>query len=259
MSTKLKVVIADDERPARSLLAAALRSIEDVEIVGEATNGTEAVRLIEKVKPDLAFLDLQMPEIDGIGVVRVLRKSRLPLIAFVTAYDQYAVQAFELNAVDYLLKPVDRARVRACVDRAQERLEHRELRSESAVRLRTAVDQYESLARPPLERIPIKHRNEIILIPVRDIISMVAEGELLHIRTVNNERHTITYRLRDLESRLPAKDFVRLGRGIIVKLQMIQRIIPLPGGVYSVVLNDNQKFNVSRIQSRIIRSQLLRL
>jgi two-component system LytT family response regulator len=112
LTTKLRVVIADDERPARSFLAAMLRNFEDVEIVGEASNGAEAVEIIEREKPDLALLDLQMPELDGLGVVRLLRKSSTPLVGFVTAYDEYAVSAFELNAIDYLLKPVDADRLR---------------------------------------------------------------------------------------------------------------------------------------------------
>src|SRR5262249_3263248 len=98
---KVRVVIADDERPARSFLASILRTFDDVEIVGEAANGMEAVSLIESRRPDLALLDLQMPELDGLGVVRLLRKNRTPLVAFVTAYDEHAVRAFELNAVDY--------------------------------------------------------------------------------------------------------------------------------------------------------------
>src|SRR5690349_16325293 len=105
MSDTLRVVIADDERPARSFLAAILRGFEDVKLVGEAEDGAEAIELIERERPDLALLDLQMPEIDGLGVVRLLKKNRMPLIIFVTAYDEYAVRAFELNAVDYLLKP----------------------------------------------------------------------------------------------------------------------------------------------------------
>src|SRR5213593_4727222 len=124
---KLRVVIADDERPARSFLASILRTFDDVEIVGEAANGMEAVALIESKRPDLALLDLQMPEVDGLGVVRLLKKNRAPLIAFVTAYDEYAVRAFEVNAVDYVLKPVDKSRLRATLNRAQERIEHAEI------------------------------------------------------------------------------------------------------------------------------------
>jgi two-component system, LytTR family, response regulator len=260
MTSKLRVVIADDERPARSFLAATLRSFNDVALVGEAVNGAEAVKLIERTRPDMAFLDLQMPEIDGMGVVRLLRKNRMPLIAFVTAYDQYAVRAFELNAVDYLLKPVEPARVRETLDRAQERLEQRELRNDNVNRVRAAVEDYAtSMPATALERIPVRRRDEIVLISIHEIASVVAEGELLHLRTNQNERHTIAYRLRDLEARIDSKKFVRLGRGTIVNVDMIGRIVPLPGGTYTVVLKNSQEFKVSRIQSRIIREQLLRL
>jgi two-component system LytT family response regulator len=260
MTSKLRIVIADDERPARSFLAAALRSFDDVELVGEASNGADAVRLIERERPDIAFLDLQMPELDGIGVVRLLNKNRMPLIAFVTAYDHYAVRAFELNAVDYLLKPVERPRVREALDRAQERLERRELRNDNAERVRAALDEYAgSVPTTALERIPVRRRDEIVFVPVQDVASVVAEGELLHIRTNQNAKHTISYRLRDLEARIDSKKFVRLGRGTIVNVDMIHRIVPLPGGTYTVVLKNNQQFKVSRIQSRVIREQLLRL
>src|SRR5919201_2746320 len=135
MNATLRVVIADDERPARSFLAALLRGCEDVTLVGEAETGAEAIEVIERERPDLALLDLQMPEIDGLGVVRLLKKSRTPLVAFVTAYDEYAVRAFELNAVDYVRKPVDRARLSETLNRAQERLENAELRLEAASHL----------------------------------------------------------------------------------------------------------------------------
>src|SRR5919108_5268945 len=125
---KLRLIIAHDERPARSFLAAMLRKFDDVDLIGEAANGMEAVSLIESQRPDLALLDLQMPEVDGLGVVRLLKKNRTPLVAFVTAYDEYAVRAFEVNAVDYVLKPVESARLRQTIDRARERLERDEYR-----------------------------------------------------------------------------------------------------------------------------------
>src|SRR6185436_11040177 len=103
--SKLRVIIADDERPAREFLKSLLRDFERVELVGEAENGADAVELIKRVKPDLALLDLKMPEVSGLEAVRMLRPSQIPLVAFVTAYDEYALQAFEVNAVDYLLKP----------------------------------------------------------------------------------------------------------------------------------------------------------
>ena len=257
---KLRVVIADDERPARSFLAAILRTFNDVEILGEAVNGMEAVTLIESKQPDLALLDLQMPEVDGLGVVRLLKKNRMPLVAFVTAYDEYAVRAFEVNAVDYILKPVEAARLRQTIDRARERLEREEYKSEAAERIRAAVSDYEAAGgRPLLERIPVRRHDEIILVPVAHIVSIVADGELLHLRTATNETHTISYRLRDLAARLEPTRFVRLSRGTIVNIDTIRRIIRMPGGMFTVILNDDQEFPVSRLQSRLLRDQLLRL
>src|SRR4029077_4195000 len=112
---------------------------DDVLIVAEAASGTEAVAAIEREHPDLALLDLQMPELDGIGVVRMLKKADMPLIAFVTAYDEYAVRAFEVNAVDYLLKPVDKSRLREALNRVQERIEHNEIVADQAGRLDSAM------------------------------------------------------------------------------------------------------------------------
>ena len=259
-SDKLRVVIADDERPARSFLAALLRTFSDVEIVGEAANGMEAVQLIESRRPDLALLDLQMPEVDGLGVVRLLKKNRTPLVAFVTAYDEYAVRAFEVNAVDYVLKPVESARLRQTIDRARERLEREDHQAEETERVRAAASAYEAASGLPLlERIPVRRKDEIVLVPVGQIVSVIADGELLHFRTSNNENHTICHRLRDLAARLDPKQFVRLGRGTLVNIDMIARIVPMPGGTFTVLLSNNQELRVSRLQSRILRDQLLRL
>jgi two-component system LytT family response regulator len=256
---KLRVVIADDERPARSFLAAILRKFDDVHLVGEAANGIEAVTLIETKRPDLALLDLQMPELDGLGVVRLLKKNRTPLIAFVTAYDEHAVHAFEVNAIDYVLKPVEPARLRQTIDRVKERLEREDYHSEEIDRIRAAAADYETEGGKPLQRIPVRNRDEIVLVPVNQLVSIVADGELLNLRTTDNETHTICYRLRDLAARLEPTRFVRLGRGTLVNVDMIRRIVPVPGGTFTVFLIDNQEFRVSRIQSRILREKLLRL
>ncbi len=260
MNAKLRVVIADDERPARSFLAALLRDFEDVEIIGEAENGAEAIELIEEKKPDLALLDLQMPEVDGLSVVRLLRKNQMPLVAFVTAYDEFAVQAFELNAVDYLLKPVERARLRETLNRAQEGLENADFRQQETANLRNAVESYDQTIKPNfLERIPVRQRDEILLLPVREIASIVADGELLNITTLNNQRFSINFRLKDLESRLEPHKFIRLSRGAIVNVEMMLRVAPMPGGTYLVMLKNNQQIPASRLQSRILREQFLKL
>jgi two-component system, LytTR family, response regulator len=256
----LRVVIADDERPARSFLAALLRSFDDVVIVAEAESGKEAVAAIERERPDLALLDLQMPEIDGIGVVRMLKKTEIPLIAFVTAYDEYAVRAFEVNAVDYLLKPVEKTRLREAINRAQERIEHAEIVNEQGVRVGRAIAEYESSGREPyLERIPVKRRDEIILVPIAQIVSIVAEGELLHMTTGKGARHTITYRLKDLERRLGPGRFIRLGRGTLANVEAITKVSVMPGGTHVALMANGQKLQVSRLQSRNLRERLLRL
>ena len=263
MTAPLRVVIADDERPARSFLAALLRGFDDVRIVGEADSGRQAVSLIVKEKPDLALLDLHMPELDGLGVVRALKKHEVPLVAFVTAYEEYAVRAFELNAVDYLLKPVDKARLRDTLNRAHERMERREEdapETDHGGRLTAAAAAYESVARPGLlDRIPIRRRDELTFVSVEDIASVVAEGELLHVFTTKQARHTITYRLKDLERRLDPARFVRLGRGTLANLDALVKVNVMPGGTHVAVMANGQKLQISRIQSRRLRARLFKL
>ena len=257
---KLRVLIADDERPARSYLKALLKTMDEAEVVGEAENGAEAVELIRAIKPDLALLDLQMPEVSGIEAVRQLEADELPLVAFVTAYEQFAVQAFELNAVDYLLKPVEKERLRATLQRAAERLERSDLREAEGDRLRQAVRTYDSFGNSELiERIPVKKRDEIYLVPVAEVASVVADGELLRITTADNQRYDINYRLKDLENRLDPARFLRLSRGALVNVDAVSHISPMPGGTYLVSLKNGQEVQSSRLQSKILRVKLLRL
>ncbi len=256
----MRVVIADDERPARSFLAAMLRSFPEIEIVAEAANGAEAIQQIERHHPDLALLDLQMPEVDGLSVVRLVKRRHLPLVIFVTAYDDQAVKAFEVNAVDYLTKPVGEARLRDAIRRAQDRLERQDLRDRATTDIRQAMATYDRLAAVPrLERIPVRRKDDIVLVPVAQIAAIEADGELLHITTVRQERHTITYRLKDLETRLDPAKFIRLSRGAIANIECIARVTPMPGGLYTVKLQNGQELDVSRIQSRLLRGRLLHL
>jgi two-component system LytT family response regulator len=260
VSARLRVVVADDERPARSFLVSLLRSFDDVVVIGEAKSGKEAVAVIERERPDLVLLDWQMPELDGMGVVRLLKKDAIPLVAFVTAYDEFAVKAFEVNAVDYLLKPVEKARLRETLNRAQERIEHAEIVAEQAGRVGAAIEAYEAATRPPfLERIPVRHREEVLIVPVQQIASIVAEGELLNITTIRNDRHTINYRLKDLEQRLDPTRFIRLGRGTLANVDLITKVSVMPGGTHVAILSTGHELPVSRLQSRLIRDRLLKL
>jgi two-component system LytT family response regulator len=260
MSVAVRVVVADDERPARRFLVNLLKGCAGTELVGEASNGEEAVAVIESKRPDLALLDLQMPELGGLDVVRRLSPAVLPLVAFVTAFEDFAIEAFELNAIDYLLKPVETERLQATLDRARTRLERREPGEQRAKALANAAETYaQANRRTYLERIPVRRRTEVIILPVRQIASIVSEGELLHITTITKERYTITYRLHLLELRLDPRRFVRLARGTLANIDAITKISPMPGGTYLATLANGQDLQVSRIQSRVLRDTLLKL
>ena len=257
--SKLRVIIADDERPAREFLKSLLREFETVDLIGEAANGADAVDLIRSARPDLAILDLNMPEVSGLDAVRTLRKDQMPLVAFVTAHDEYAVEAFELNAVDYLLKPVEKARLGETLQRAAERLEQADWRAVEAEKLKNAAEYADRDSREPLTRIPVRVRDEIFLVPVAEVASIVADGELLHITTEAGKRYVVNHRLKDLELRLDPAQFVRLSRGAIANLSFIDRISPMPGGTYLVTLTNGREIAASRLQSKILRSKLLKL
>ena len=256
----LRVLVADDERPARRFLTTLLKGCEGVELVGEAGSGGEALAMIESLRPDLALLDLQMPEIGGLEVARRLSPESLPLVAFVTAFEDFAIEAFELNAIDYLLKPVEAERLQATIDRAHARLRGGEAADERAAALASAATAYAQSARSPyLERLPVRRRADVILLPVRQIAAVVSEGELLHITTLSKERYTITHRLHMLEARLDPRRFVRLGRGTLANIDAIARISPMPGGTCIATLTNGQELQVSRTQFRLLRETLLKL
>jgi len=256
MTEPLRIVLADDERPARRFLRNLLESFPEVAVVGEAASGHEALALIEQASPHLVLLDLHMPELGGLDTARLLTQEAPPLIAFVTAHDEFAVEAFELNAVDYLLKPVERDRLAETLQRAR----HRVSGAERSRRVSAAVAAMEIAARRPyLERLPVRRRDEVVILPVRQIASIVADGELMHITTVTAERFTISHRLHLLEARLDPRRFVRLSRSALAALDQIQRVSPMPGGTYQVTLANGQALQVSRIQSRRLRETLLTL
>ena len=258
--TALRILIADDERPAREYLKKLISRIDEAEVVGEAENGLDAVESIKTLQPDLALLDLQMPELTGLEVVRQIPDEKMPLVAFVTAFDNYAVQAFELNAIDYLLKPVELARLRETIDRAAQRLEKADWRDVERRRVEAAAETLEGASGSGfLKRIPVRIREDIYLVPVDEIASIVADGELLYLTTADRTKYTINYRLKDLEARLDPDIFIRLSRGALANLKMVERITPFAGGTYIIYLVNGQELTSSRLQSKVLRSQLLKI
>jgi two-component system LytT family response regulator len=259
VSERLRVVIADDERPARAFLASLLKECGDVELVGEAKGGADAVALIEATKPDLALLDLQMPEVDGLSVVRLVKRKLLPLFAFVTAHDAYAVRAFEANAVDFLLKPVEPVRLRHTLDRVHARLARGADPAAAAERASLAATQAAGGDAAYLRRIPVRLKDDIVLIPAMQLASVVADGELLYLTTGDGKHYTINYRLKDLAVRLDPATFVRISRSAIVNLDMLAKVSAMPGGTYLVTLANRQQLPVSRQRARDLREELLKL
>ena len=258
--TALRILIADDERPAREYLKKLISKIDEAEVVGEAENGLDAFESIRTLQPDIALLDLQMPELTGLEVVREIPDEKMPLVAFVTAFDNYAVQAFELNAIDYLLKPVELARLRETIDRAAQRLEKADWRDVERRRVEAAAETLESASGSGfLKRIPVRMREDIYLVPVDEIASIVADGELLYLTTADRTKYTINYRLKDLEARLDPEVFIRLSRGALANLKMVERITPFAGGTYIIYLVNGQELTSSRLQSKVLRSQLLKI
>lgn len=256
---KIRTIIADDERPARHFLKNILLGFSDVQIIGEAENGAEALEFIKREKPDLALLDLQMPEVSGLEVIKLLRKNQMPLVAFITAFDEFAIEAFEVNAVDYLLKPIEKVRLRETLDRVHERLEQKDFREMESRKVKQAVSEIENNKNKFIERIPVKNRDEIVLIPVSEVVSIIADGELLHITNFKNEKFLINFRLKDIETKLDSEKFIRLSRGALANVEMFERISSMPGGTYLVMLKNGQEISTSRLQSRVLRERWLKL
>ncbi len=257
---RLRVLVVDDEPPARALVSDLVASFDDCVVVGEAKDGADAIAVIEAVPADLVLLDLEMPGLGGLDVVRMVPPDRLPLVAFVTAFDDYAVRAFEIEALDYVLKPVSRARLRQTLQRAIERLDEGDWREQQQNQIRRATAAIDHAApRPYLERLPIRVREDIVLVPVEQIVSIVADGEVLNLTTLRNETYTVSYRLKDLEARLNPNRFVRLSRGTLAAVRAVARFSPMPGGTYVATLVNGQQLSVSRSQGRMLRDQLMRL
>lgn len=256
---KLRTIIADDERPARNFLRKLLSGYEDVEVVGEAENGEEAIEIIKTTKPDLAILDLQMPVYSGLEVVKRLDKSDIPVIAFVTAFDEYAIKAFDLNAVDYLLKPVEKERLRETVDRALDRAKNTALKDSEIRKMETAAKVYEGYRENFISRIPVKENEEIYFLDVSDVVSIMVDGELLEIVTKANKNYIINFRLKDIEAKLDPQKFLRLSRACLANLEMFEKVSPMPGGTYIVFLKNGQEIAVSRKQSKVLRNEFLKL
>jgi len=253
LAKRLRVLIVDDEALARQRLEDLLRREPGVEIVGTADNGNAAVQAIATLHPDLVFLDVQMPGRTGIEVVRAVGPESMPATIFVTAYDQYALSAFDVAAVDYLVKPFDDERFEQAFQRARRLIELEEV-GRLSERLRAVLQSEAStggslpVAKADgryLERIAVEMRGQVRVVPVDSIEYIAASGPYAEIH-VGEKTYIIRERMQTLEERLDPARFFRIHRSVIVRLEQIESLLREPGGDYAVQLKSGARLSVSR-------------
>jgi two-component system, LytTR family, response regulator len=243
----MRTLIVDDEPIARKILREELDLMPGIEIVGEADNGLHALEQIERHRPDLVFLDLQMPEMGGFEVIRNLRAGSIPAIVIVTAFDQHAIEAFDAGAVDYLLKPVHEARLRKAVQRARN----------TQGRPRLLAERAEQLANLSGGARKIAGRNgeEYILLDASEVLAFQAEGELVWIATAKS-RYLATQSLRAIEGRMPGTTFQRVHRNAIVNVNHVRKMSAMSSQRWLLTLSNGLELIVSKRQAHRVREIL---
>lgn len=249
MSQPIRTLLVDDEPVARAVLREELEAVApEVEIVGEAEGGEQALREIGALRPDLVFLDLQMPGMDGFEVVRRLDGPELPAIVIVTAYDQHAIHAFEAGAVDYLLKPVGEDRLAQCVKRVRGMRRNAQAIAESLARLHQLLPE----PNPAPKKIVGKIGEAFHLIDTQQVLAFQAERELVWIVTPR-ERYLATQPLRVIEKRLGGLNFARIHRNSLVNLDRVSKMAPLSSQRWLLTLDNGREFIVSKRQAQAVR------
>ena len=259
MPEKIRTLIVDDEPLARRNLRVLLEKDPQIEILDECRNGREAVKAINALSPDLIFLDIQMPELDGFDVLARVGAEQIQAIIFVTAFDQYALKAFEVHAPDYLLKPFDDERFAFALRRAKSQIEAREINRVSK-RLLALLEERQSLADSSAEknyltRLMIKASGRVVLLKVGEIDFIEADGNYAKLH-VGRKAHLLREKMHDLEGRLDPAKFVRIHRSIIVNLDRIKELHPHFNGDYIVVLEDGRQLRLSRTRRENLEARL---
>ena len=244
MTAKITALIVDDEPLARKFVRRMLEKHSSVEIVGECGNGQEAIGAITEKKPDLVFLDVQMPEIDGFTALETVGAAALPQIVFVTAYEQYAIRAFESAALDYLLKPFDQPRFDKAMTRVYEKFADRE---QARTEQKQIAALLENVREKPayLERLVVKAGGRIIFLKTSEVDWIQADDKYAHLHT-GNKSHLVRQTLGALEAQLDPQKFIRIHRSAIVNIERIKELQPMFTGEHTVVLENGTKLTLSR-------------
>jgi len=249
----MRTLIVDDEPIARQVLREGLESFPDVQVVGEAEDGKDALQKITKLQPDLVFLDLQIPVMGGFEVVRNLKGSRLPVIIIVTAFDQHAIEAFDAGAIDYLLKPVSEARLQKAVQRAQNLRGKPQELAENLAKIASAPEPF---APAKSHKIVGRSGQEYFLLDADEVLAFQAEAELVWIVT-SKQRFLATQPLRSIEERLQGSQFQRVHRNAIVNVNHVRKMSALSSQRWLLTLSNHQELIVSKRQAHSVR-QILR-
>ena len=242
-TNKIRVVIVDDEPLGRTVIREMLRGDAEIEITGECSNGNEAIKSIGEDQPDLLFLDVQMPEMDGFEVLTAVDASRIPMVVFVTAYDQYAVRAFEVHAVDYLLKPFDRERFDRTLQHAKAQL-RLERRGDVSDRILALLEEQKAKTKY-LERVVIKANGRVFFLKTSEIDWIAAAGNYVSLH-VKKESYLLRETIGGMEAQLDPATFPRIHRSQIVNLNRIRELHPWSHGEYHVILHDGSQLTLSR-------------
>ena len=247
-SEKIRALIVDDEPIARRGIRHHLRNSADVEVIGECANGREAVAAIEKQMPDLVFLDVQMPLLNGFGVIEKLETKKLPAIVFITAYDEHAIRAFEINALDYLLKPIDGERFQKTLERVREQLKNsktRRLEQKLSALLNNLELKKSGEESNYLERVAVKEAGRITFLNVNEIDWITAQGNYIQLHA-KGKSHILRETMDGIERKLNPQKFLRLRRSKIVRIEQIKELHPLFKGEFAVILKDGKELISSR-------------
>ncbi|MBV9958100.1 MAG: response regulator transcription factor [Acidobacteria bacterium] len=241
--TKIRTLIVDDEPLARERIKRYLGAEGDIEVIGECANGRDAVKAVGELAPDLLFLDIQMPELDGFGVLEAIGPQQVPAIIFVTAYDKYALRAFDVHALDYLLKPFNRDRFGRALQRAREQLEHDKL-GQLDQRLLSLLEDLKT-EHKYLDRLVVRSVGRVFFLKTDEIDWIEAAGNYVRLH-VGREAHLLRETMNRLEAKLNPDKFLRIHRSTLVHIDRIKELQPLFSGDYTVILRDGRQLTLSR-------------
>lgn len=271
---KIRTLIVDDESLARRGLELRLAAHEDIEIIGQCRNGREALEAIASLQPDLMFLDIQMPGIDGFEVIRRMQSDQMPLVVFVTAFDQYAIKAFDVHAVDYVLKPIEDCRLATAIERVREHRQHQDrdlekkrlidlicnITGEEPSQIDEMLEQGVPAAQRYPDKLPIRDAGETTLVPVSQIAWIEAAGDYMcvHQQVTDTEGrhdrvHVLRSTMKDLEQQLDPQHFQRIHRSTMVNLNHIEKVCSHINGEYFLVLKHGPRIKMSRSYRNKIR------